>query len=50
MKIIWEEKAMLKRIFTAIVSVAMLFCMSVSMVGVYAEDSDSNTIDGEKNG
>ena len=41
---------MLKRIFTAIVSVAMLFCMSVSMVGVYAEDSDSNTIDGEKNG
>ena len=41
---------MLKKLFATFVSVAMLFCMSVSMVGVHAEDSDSSTISGERNG
>lgn len=41
---------MLKKLFVAIISAATLFCTSVSTLGVYAEDSDSSTIDVEKNG
>ena len=41
---------MFKKLFTAIVSVAMLFCMSVSMVGVHAEEIiyPTGTINGGK--
>lgn len=40
---------MLKKLFAAIVSAAMLFCMSTSAMGVHAEDPVSITIEGAEN-
>ena len=40
---------MLKKLFAAIVSAAMLFCMSTSAMSVHAEDPVSITIEGAEN-
>ena len=40
---------MLKKLFAAIVSAAMLFCMFTSAMSVHAEDPVSITIEGAEN-